>query len=553
MSDSKQLFDTTHDATSYGYTNYKDLRFSYITGISIGHFRTLKNRKLKLGKNLTIITGKNGTMKTAILGLIAHPFSSPNKATDLYGNPLKTDHSQIFRLSPEKDKDDYFYYIEGYTIKKEHIIEPVRVYQREDGSKFRVTVGSTNVKGKGNFSLNTSYINLKRLFPIVETDAHTVEIKLSDKEQQNLSRAYQSIMQRDAYNNIDSVSDNKTKNTVAPANSYYDYNSISSGEDNLGHILCKLLAFERSKTDDAELQGIICIDEVEVSLHPSSQIALIDYLLAWSIKNNIQVVCTTHSLHIINHCLQLQSDMSEGFNKLAINNISTQQVGADLNYNIMINPDYKTIYKELTFLDIITPTPYKVNIICEDELGVKVVKKILKKNFFNANLEFLSDITGTKGNTYSGLVSLAKNGKKLLEDSIIVLDPDVSESKTKHINYKYLLQIPSTDTYKFPIEQRVVYYLYNLNGDDQLFSEIEKAAFIQTCTDRGIYIDNYATEGGSADKFKAWRTYNKSLFNKALTRYIKDNEDNFYDFRTTLIERINDRRKAKTLPPLPEN
>lgn len=51
-----------------------------ITRISINHFRSLRETELKLGKHLTMITEKNGTMKTALLGLIVHPFTSPKDA-----------------------------------------------------------------------------------------------------------------------------------------------------------------------------------------------------------------------------------------------------------------------------------------------------------------------------------------------------------------------------------------------------------------------------------------------------------------------------------------
>ncbi len=40
------------------------------------------------------------------------------------------------------------------------------------------------------------------------------------------------------------VSDDKAKETLGPSNANYDFETISSGEDNLGHILLKLLAFK---------------------------------------------------------------------------------------------------------------------------------------------------------------------------------------------------------------------------------------------------------------------------------------------------------------------
>lgn len=89
-------YDTSKTAEALGYLNNKDVKFKYITGLYIQNFRSLKNRTLKLGKYMTVITGKNGTMKSSLMGLITHPFSSPNSAKDLHGKPLKTDMRTVF-------------------------------------------------------------------------------------------------------------------------------------------------------------------------------------------------------------------------------------------------------------------------------------------------------------------------------------------------------------------------------------------------------------------------------------------------------------------------
>ncbi len=541
-------YDKTRTAEALGYENYKDVEFQYITGIHIDKFRSLSNRDIKLGKHLTLITGKNGTMKSSILGLIAHPFSSPNEAKDMYGKDLKTRHSEVFKLSLDKDDESYIYYLQALTTTNQELSEPIRLYRR--GSRHRVTVGPDNKASQGNFLLNTSYLNLKRLFPIIETDAKRTDIEISTEDQLKISKAYQKIMQRSAYKSSEAISDYlKGKNTLAPLNSYYDFNSISSGEDNLGLILCKMLAFEKNKTSSNSLQGLLCIDEVEASLHPSSQIALIKYLLGWSKKNNVQVICTTHSLYIISECINLQSEIPSGKEEIVINNISTQQVSDDYNYNVMLNPDYKTIYKELTLQNVTVPAPYKVNIICEDELGVSVIKKILGRKI-SPHIDFISDITDTPGSSYNSLISLAKNGKKLLDDSIIIVDPDVPNNKIKSARFQFLTKIPPTDNLDLPIEQRIVSYLYLLDGSDPLFSQIEKSAFIQTCTDYEIYQENYNKTETKTSYFKNWRDNNKQLFNKALARYLKDNQLIFTTFRSQLLDLINARRVAKALPPL---
>ena len=101
-------YDRSRLASVYGYSDNKTIRFKYINGIYIDKFRSLHKRQLKLGKFITLITGKNGTMKSSILGLIAHPFTSPNGAKDMYGKDLKTNYSDVFHLSMDKDSMNIF-------------------------------------------------------------------------------------------------------------------------------------------------------------------------------------------------------------------------------------------------------------------------------------------------------------------------------------------------------------------------------------------------------------------------------------------------------------
>ncbi len=472
----KGKYDRSSTATALGYDSYKDVKFDYITGIHIDKFRSFVNRDIRLGKHITLLTGKNGTMKSSLLGLIAHPFNSPNNAKDMYGKDLKTKHSDVFKLSLDKDKEEYIYYLQASTTNDQNLSEPIRIYQRD--KRHRVTVGPDNKASMGNFLLNTSYLNLKRLFPIIETNAERANIEISGEDQSKISRAYQRIIQRDTYSSSEAISDSESKHTLAPTNSYYDFNSISSGEDNLGFILCKMLAFEKYRESTDSLQGLLCIDEMEASLHPVAQINLLNYLKEWSKKNHIQVIITTHSLFLVDHCLRLQLSDSASCDEIVINNISTQGVGNDKNYNIMINPDFNTIYKELTYKDASAPGPYKVNIICEDDVAKKVVRRIVKSQKILDNLSFISNVSGAEGSSWTALRALVKNGQNLLADSIVVLDPDVPQGEIERLNYDYILKIPDFDNTSFCIEQRAVSYLFNLDGSDPLFKEREKDAIL---------------------------------------------------------------------------
>lgn len=541
-------YSSDNSARANGYNNNKDVLFKSIESITIQNFRSLKDRKLKLGKQITLITGKNGTMKSSILGLIAHPFASPNNARDLYGQVLKTDMRDIFKLSFAKDTSGYSYFIDAITSTDKNISEKVRLYNRESESRFRVTVGKDNSSGLGAFHLNSSYLNLKRLFPIIDTNAQVINDDLTLSEKEWIAEAYNKIMQRTAFSNIETVSDKKQKNTCGPVGSYYDFNSISSGEDNLGAILFKMLAFKRNKQDHGFLQSIFCIDEVEASLHPVAQVRLFDFLVDWSKKHKIQIIVTTHSLYLIDHCLRLQLNSESGKENITLNNISTMQVGHDNNFNIMINPDFKTIYKELTYKEVNEPSPYKVFIICEDDVAKDFIKKLIgKRNIIN-NIEFITNVSERQGSPWTGLISLAKNGKRLLDDAIIILDPDVKQDIIDKCNYKFITKIPDVQNRLFSIEKIIVKYIFDLSGDNPIFKKDEKSC-VNACLSDFEILPN-KIDDTSSNTLKSWKKKNKQLYNKAVTSYIKENRKFFDVFVDNILVLINERRSKKALPPL---
>ena len=47
---------------SYKYQSNKDIKIKTVDSIYIKNFRSLKDRKIELGKHITLITGKNGTI-----------------------------------------------------------------------------------------------------------------------------------------------------------------------------------------------------------------------------------------------------------------------------------------------------------------------------------------------------------------------------------------------------------------------------------------------------------------------------------------------------------
>lgn len=537
-------------AKQYGYESNKEVKFRKYNGIYIEKFRSLKNCYIKLGSNLTVLSGKNGTMKSAILGLIAHPFNSPNDAKDLVGTPLKTTISNVFKMSKIYDNQKYEYYLDLEDIKGNTIHEYVSMYylknkSTKEAERLRVVVGRKRGKGDGNFNLNTAYINFKRLFPIIDTDSEEkTENNMLQEDKDFIKNAYLKIFQKTDYGNATLISDGRNKETFAPSNSNYNFEAISSGEDNLGHILLKMLAFKNYCQGNDFLQGVFCIDEVEASLHPIAQDNLIDFLLDFSKKYNIQIVVTTHSLSLVNHVIEKQNLMNNGKDKICLNMISTRFTDNG-EYNIITNPDYNQAYTELTLKDKSSSTREKVFVILEDDVEKQLFNLVIRNREAKKYMKRISNLTNfSKGNSFTFLSKLAKNAEELLKNAIIIFDADVKESLD---NYR-------TSVYKMPslyglcLEAEIIKYIFELPGDAKFFRECnkEKQSFINDFAQKDIINFEISFLESNSKRCKNRKNSDKN-FIKYVRIYVKENRSIFDSFEKSIYKDINEKLHSKII------
>ena len=537
-------------AKQYGYESNKEVKFRKYNGIYIKNFRSLKNCYIKLGSNLTVLSGKNGTMKSALLGLIAHPFNSPNDAKDLVGTPLKTTISNVFKMSKIFDNQKYEYYLDLVDIDGNPIHEYVSMYYvknilTKEPERLRVVVGRKRGKGDGNFNLNTAYINFKRLFPIIDTDSvEKTENNMLQEDKDFIKNAYLKIFQKTDYDNATLVSDDMNKETFAPSNSTYNFEAISSGEDNLGHILLKMLAFKNYCQGRDSLQGVFCIDEVEASLHPIAQDNLIDFLLDFSKKYNIQIVVTTHSLSLINHVIEKQNLMNNGKDKICLNMISTRFTDNGA-YNIITNPDYNQAYTELTLKGKSSSAREKIFVILEDDVEKQLFNLVIRKREAKKYMKRISNLTNfSKGNSFTFLSKLAKNAEELLKNAIIIFDADVKENLD---NYR-------TSVYKMPslyglcLETEIIKYIVELPGDANLFRECnkEKQSFINDFAQKDITNFEISFLERNSKRCKNWKDSDKN-FLKYVRIYVKENRNIFDPFEKSIYKDINEKFHTKII------
>lgn len=94
---------------AYGLNDNKLMRIKKIDSFEFDKFRLFQNQKLILGTGITILSGRNGTMKSTLLGLMSHPYETDE--VDVHGKIMKTKFDDVFKFSLIKDKKKYLYKI----------------------------------------------------------------------------------------------------------------------------------------------------------------------------------------------------------------------------------------------------------------------------------------------------------------------------------------------------------------------------------------------------------------------------------------------------------
>lgn len=515
-----------------GLTDNKNIPIYSIAGIDIDLFRSISKQQIKLGSHITVLSGRNGTMKTSLMGLIAHPFTS--EANDAFEKPLKTKLSEVFKLSPTHDTADYDYNLILASDNGEHIREPVSIYWVGDKTNRHRVVVSGSEKGDGNLTYNTSFLNLKRLYPLVDANAKldTNNIyALSEQEAKELKDFYETIFPSSHYSSFTGVYKAKYKTTFAPSgeNVKYDWLSISSGEDNLGAIFNRLLGFQRAfQKGQKNGNGVLCIDEFESSLHPVAQLRLFNYLYSWASKYKVQVVISTHSLGLISDIYSKHSGNMQA-DRISVNFIS-KSLAANGNLPILHNPPYNLAYKELTLEDPQQAAEArKIKVFCEDDIAIHFAKKLISSQKILRTVDFHSTLdpqNPTPGMAYTELkplVSTCARFPVLLEGCLVLLDADVPNTFTEKVKNKDLFLI-LPDEANLALERRIIVWITSLDNGDSFFNKYgEREKFLDSFKQSGLESlttsDIMDEKVVSIAKCKAWANSDLPKFKQYVTYY----------------------------------
>ncbi|HDZ2217369.1 TPA: AAA family ATPase, partial [Klebsiella pneumoniae] len=184
------------------------------------------------------------------------------------------------------------------------------------------------------------YLSLQRLLPI------TLRPEYSERDEQYIIDNKNEIL---AMNRRLLIKENGTSITATTGTidsmvvhgDYYDHESVSVGEDNVGQIIQAIFSFKRLKEELKDYHGgILLIDEADAGLFPAAQIELINVLKRMASKLDLQIVMTSHSPILIEEVFKLSQLADKDYRTVyltdtygpisAKTNLSWPEINADL-------------------------------------------------------------------------------------------------------------------------------------------------------------------------------------------------------------------------------
>lgn len=414
--------------------------------LKLNDFRQFKNMNILLGKNITVLAGRNSTGKSTILGVLANSGELKKKDGTTYSNRrFRAEFSEIFHGSKKYDASGSDRIQIDIVDENDNIIDYRKfrtAWQNEKGKdRFRVIPikfldGGKKTEAK--MQIPVSYLGLSRLFPIGEANEEKIvknKINFMDDKQKNwfIEQYKQILSLYDTVTDISNYSIGETdkKKGVGIETDKYDYLTNSSGQDNLGQILMAILSFKRLKLQREDWTGgLLLIDEIDATLHPAAQKRLIDLLIKEAKINNIQVVVTTHSSDLLKHICNKTVHNSDSKN----NNVELYYfTNGNRHLEMRRNPEYSTIENDL-LVESMLQNANKVKIYSEDAENRWFIKKLVPE--YLPYVDMLDVKIGC-----DQLLSLYTGDVSYFGNVLIVLDGDVADKDLQTILIKGLCYI----------------------------------------------------------------------------------------------------------------
>ena len=549
-----------------------------VASLIISEFRKFRDRRIDFVKPVTLITGQNGTAKSTLLGMLAQPFSfglekdrknqdesTRNKSAyisnyhglrlcdyvDIAGNCYSYQCDMIFRLSKKHDTLDKRYIYEtrlrglDFAVDADSPLKTKKLLtvKQPRGEKLRFVTGPafqgsesiSHNSGEGNFPHPVIYLSLGRLLPLAEVKDCEIsrgQGKLSTDESKWYVDSYKevfSIVDEDP--DVGLMNTKEKKKSVVPLTNEYDGESCSAGQDNIGRIFTALLSFHRlkDKLGDKYRGGLLLVDEIDATLHPASQVRLMDLICREAEELSLQIVATTHSLYLAENCatrLRKQVGLVH-IRKMAgnldvLSDAAIEEVKADLK-NVALPPPKRG-------------KVHKVSAVLEDAEAVRLFQFLVKECSAYKGKLAIANIKGKKSIDKASHLSgeylriFADNADRISELQKLVFVPDgdmpwVATSKNKNV-----VPLPGDR----PIEVQIFEMLKALPEDDPFWGSCQGLNY-----GKSVAIGNYTNlDVADIKSVKKWYREQKPYWGSGLAvvfkKYYQMHKDACDDFIANL-------------------
>lgn len=450
------------------------------TELILENFRNFRDVIIPLGKKITIVSGVNGVGKSNILSLIASG-SGINKKSSL-GSNFQPEFLDFFNIDQSEKYQDYKIYLK-YGQSSESITLTKRLSFKDDTGTnrgIRIIPRTTNkyldgytikkaeeeaklnfgVGGAGRVKIPTIYLSLSRLYPLGENKDLTYISKIrknnpfAKEEMLNIYREWYNTVIPGSIKLSDEISIIEKK--TCPRSSLHmeiegtPALSQSIGQDNVGNIISALIDIYLLSKESDYNGALLCIDEIDVSLHPDTQIRLFELLKRLCNEISLQVIVSTHSLTILEESLKQEQKNSEDTKVVYLKNPSMPIVASIKSYESLKNDMFNKITFQKTLIKIYFEDSVGQELFIQHVNALKNIIKLIKES---------SDIT-----YFRNFVNISNHDtirKKILEfDDIANIEDELKQVVT-HCGCDELMNISEADEYF----NRVIIFL---DGDARL-------------------------------------------------------------------------------------
>ena len=366
--------------------------------VTIDEFRKFKDVKFRLGRCITVISGQNGVGKSTLLALIAAGSGDSQRA--ILGRNFQPAFNEYFRVAPEEDVKSYILrltyaapdgtpaFSKRLSFKNDTLSERgIRIIPRaarmegEPGSLLECAARAKKDYGVGSSArvcIPTIYLSLSRLYPIGECANGQFALKPVAKDDPLLAQQID-VKYREWYNQVinGAITSDASLLTIkksACLRASFHMNiehtppeSQSIGQDNVGNIISALVDIYILSKQPGYKGALLCVDEIEVSLHPDTQIRMLTLCERLAKELNIQFVFTTHSLTVLKEMIRRAKRHEEDFQVVYIKSPHAPFAATTKEYELL---------KADMFADVAYHKP-KVKFYFEDEVGCEVFKLLL--------------------------------------------------------------------------------------------------------------------------------------------------------------------------------